>query len=57
MTAKATRPAAGVRKEIFSAPPGDAASLLGREHQARVRTPTRQGWRALVRRRVCSGAA
>src|SRR5918995_244306 len=49
--------ALGSKGLAISAPPGDAAQLLGREHQARVRTPTTQGWKALVRRRACSGAA
>jgi hypothetical protein len=40
-----------------SAPSSNAAEILVREHQARVRIPTSQGWLALVRRRVCSGAA
>jgi hypothetical protein len=43
--------------ETSSARPGNAAPILGREHQARGRTPTRQGFAALPRRRVDSGAA
>ena len=35
----------------------NAAPLVGREHQARVCIPTRQGWAALARRRAGSGAA
>jgi hypothetical protein len=41
----------------ISAPSSSAAEFLGREHQARGRTPTIQGLMTLVRRRVGSGAA
>src|SRR6266540_3491511 len=40
-----------------SAPASDAAESLGREHQARGRTRPQQGWSALLRARVDSGAA
>ena len=40
-----------------SAPAGNAAESLGREHQARGRTQPQQGWTALLRARVDSGAA
>jgi DNA topoisomerase-1 len=40
-----------------SAPPGNAAPLMGREHQARVRTRPQPRLSALVRTRVGSGAA
>ena len=40
-----------------SAPSGDTAALLGRQHQARGRTRLRPGWSAWARARVDSGAA
>jgi len=42
---------------IPSAPSSNAVELLGREHQARGRTRPQQGWSALLRARVDSGAA
>ena len=40
-----------------SAPASNAVEFLGREHQARGRTRPQQGWSALLRARVDSGAA
>src|SRR5207248_5618172 len=40
-----------------SAASSNAAEFLGREHQARGRTRPQQGWSALLRARVDSGAA
>src|SRR5262245_26920258 len=51
----ARMPAARTRST--TAPSGNAARSLGREPQARDRTPTSQGPKTLVRRRVGSGAA
>ena len=46
-----------VARRGISAPSRDAVERLGREHQARGRTWPRQGWTALPRSRVGSGAA
>jgi hypothetical protein len=40
-----------------SVPASDAVEFLGRERQARGRTRPQQGWSALLRARVASGAA
>src|SRR5207245_7154626 len=40
-----------------SAPASNAVEFLGREHQAGGRTQPQQGWSALLRARVDSGAA
>src|SRR4029453_10362318 len=49
-TATKKTPAALRTSEAISAPSSNAAGILGREHQARSRTPTSQGWKTLVRR-------